>query len=234
MKQGISKKESRFLSITIACCGLLLIGSGLVMSTSSNETIIKKSYTLDITEEKVVESKTNEIKLKDMTLEINNPLSLNIKDYIENVDEIENSVLKALKLDTSTVNINQAGTYNYTITYKKKKYNGTFTIKEKELPKVELTLKNLSLEKGSALSTNVSTYIVEQLSDEVKNNIIINLKDVNTAQPGEYQYTVTYDNKLYTAKIWIYEKQITIITPNTPTETTTPTPTPSEEPNTNS
>ena len=82
-----------------------------------------------------------------------------------------------------------------------------FIIKEKELPKVELTLKNLSLEKGAALSTNVSAYIVEELSEEVRNNIIINLKDVNTAQPGEYQYTVTYNNKLYTGKIWIYEKQ---------------------------
>ena len=72
----------------------------------------------------------------------------------------------------------------------------TFIIKERELPKVELTLKNLSLEKGAALSTNVSAYIVEELSEEVRNNIIINLKDVNTAQPGEYQYTVTYDNAL--------------------------------------
>lgn len=224
MKQKLTQKESRFLSITIACCGLLLIGSGLIMSTSKEKTIIKKNFTLDISEQKVAESKTNEIKLKDMELEINNPLSLNIKDYIENVEEIENSVLKALKLDTSLVNINQAGTYNYTITYKKKKYNGNFVIKEKELPKVELTLKNISLEKGAALSTNVSTYIAEEISDEVKNNIILNLKDVNTAQPGEYQYSITYDNKLYTGKIWIYEKQTTVITPNTPIETETPTP----------
>lgn len=50
---------------------------------------------------------------------------------------------------------------------------------------------------------------------EVQNNIVLNLKGINTQQPGEYQYTVTYDNKLYTGKIWIYEKQTTIITPNT-------------------
>ena len=232
MKQPITKKESRVLSITIACCGLLLIGSGLIMNTTNNDTIIKKNYTLDVTEQKVAQAITNEIKLKDIELEINNPISLNIKDYIENVEEIEPSVLKSLKLDTSMVNINQAGTYNYTVTYKKKKYNGTFVIKEKELPKVDITLKNLSLEKGSALSTNISTYIVEELSDEVKNNIVINLKDVNTTQPGEYQYTVTYDNKLYTGKIWIYEKQTTIITPNTKVEETTPTETPSETPTT--
>ena len=160
-----------------------------------------------------------------MELEINNPLSLNIKDYLENSEEINESILKALKLDTSMININQAGTYNYTVAYKKKKYNGIFIIKEKELPKVEITLKNLSLEKGAALSTNVTTYISNELTDEVKNNIIINLKDVNTTQPGEYQYTVTYDNRLYTGKIWIYEKQTTIITPNTQEEPTKPNPT---------
>ena len=215
MKQGITNKEARILSITIASCGILLIGSGILMN-SSDRTIVKKNYSVEIKEEKIAAAKTNELKLKDMILEINNPLSVNIKDYIENINDIESTVLKSLKLDTSMVNINQAGTYNYTITYKKKKYSATFTIKEKELPKVDLTLKNLSLEKGAALSTSLSTYIVEELSEEVKNNITLNLKDVNTTQPGEYQYTVIYDGKLYTGKIWIYEKQTTIITPNTP------------------
>lgn len=227
MGKSLTKKESRFLSLTIAGCGLLLIGSGLVMTNIKQDTIIKHNYSVSVTEQRVAHSKTNEIKLKTMELEINNPMSLNIKDYLENAELIEPSVLKSLKLDISLVNINQAGTYTYTIKYKKKKYNGTFVIKEKELPKVEITLKNLSLEKGAALSTNVSAYIVEELSEEVRNNIIINLKDVNTAQPGEYQYTVTYDNKLYTGKIWIYEKQTTIITPNTPetpSDDTTPNP----------
>ena len=222
MKQGLTNKESRLLSITLACCGLLMIASGLTMTLSGDKVMVKHTYTLDIAESKVAQAQTNELKLKDMELEINNPLSLNINDYLENANAIDPSVLKALKLDTSTVNINQAGSYNYIIQYKKKKYNGVFVIKAKELPKVEITLKNLSLEKGSALSTNVSTYITEELTDEVKNNIIINLKDVNTTQPGEYQYTVTYDNKLYTGKIWIYEKQTTIITPNSPEETPTP------------
>ena len=229
MKQGLTKKESRVLSITLACCGLLMIASGLTMTLSGDKVVVKHTYTLDIAESKVAQAQTNELKLKDMELEINNPLSLNINDYLENASEIEPSILKALKLDTSTVNINQAGSYNYIIQYKKKKYNGVFVIKPKELPKVEITLKNLSLEKGSALSTNVSTYIAEELTDEVKNNIIINLKDVNTTQPGEYQYTVTYDNKLYTGKIWIYEKQTTIITPNSPDDIPTPSNSPVSE-----
>lgn len=231
MKPSLTKKENRILSITIACCGLLMIGSGLTMMASGDRTTIRRTYSLDITEAKVAQAQTNEIKLKDMELEINNPLSLNIKDYLENADEIEPSVLKALKLDTSLININQAGSYNYTITYKKKKYNGVFVIKAKELPKVDIKLKNLSLEKGSALSTNISTYVVGELSDEVKSNIILNLKDVNTQQLGEYQYTVTYDNKLYTGKIWIYEKQITVIPPGSEETTETPkTPNPSTTP----
>ena len=40
---------------------------------------------------------------------------------------------------------NQAGTYTYTVSYKKKKYNGTFKIKEKQLPqaKKELIIRTL-------------------------------------------------------------------------------------------
>ena len=67
-------------------------------------------------------------------------------------------------------------------------------------------LLNLSLEKGAALSTNVSAYIVETLSDEVRNNIIINLKDVNTAKPGEYQYTVMYKGIMKTGIVQIVDE----------------------------
>lgn len=204
MKPGLTKKENRILSITIACCGLLMIGSGLTMTASGERTTIKKTYSLDITEAKVAQAQTNEIKLKDMELEINNPLSLNVKDYLENADEIEPSVLKALKLDTSLININQAGTYNYTITYKKKKYNGIFVIKAKELPKVEIKLRNLSLKVGSSLSPHVASYIVGEVDEEVINNCILNTQGVNTFQPDEYQYTVTYNNRIYTGKIFVY------------------------------
>lgn len=218
MGKGLSKKDGKFLSLTFACCGLLLIGSGIGIGTIKPKTITKKIYSIEIAEKKVEQSQTNDLELNDMELEINNPLSLNVKDYIKNIEEISPSVLKALKLDTSMVNINQAGTYTYTVSYKKKKYNGTYVIKEKELPKVELTLKNLNLEKGAALSTNISTYIVEEISDEVKNNITLNLRDVNTAQPGSYKYSVIYNNTQYDGTIWIYEKQPTVITPNTEVE----------------
>ena len=83
-------------------------------------------YTLNVEEKRIsqAQAKTNEIKLKDIEIEINNPISMNIEDYLENINNIEMSVLKLLKLDTSLVNITQAGTYQYTITYNKKKYIG--------------------------------------------------------------------------------------------------------------
>ena len=212
----ITNKEFRALSITIAGCGILLIGSGLIMSTS-NQTVVQKKYSIEISQRRIAESKTNEIKLKKMELEINNPLSVNVKDYLENSNEIEVSILKALKLDTSLINTSQPGTYTYTISFKKKKYNGTFVIKEKKLPEMELTLKELTIPKDTALSTDFSTYIVETLTDEVKANITLDLSKVNASQVGIYQYTVTYNGKVYTSTINVYVQNI--ITPNTPPET---------------
>ena len=213
-----TRKETKAISIALASWGILLIGSGGILTTMQEPAKVTKTK-LEVIQKRVAEAKTNEIKLKDMTLEINQPLSVDVKDYLENIEELDDSVIKALKLDTSMVNINQAGTYTYTISFKKKKYNGTFVIKEKELPQVDLTLKNLSLEVGSALSTNLSTYINEPIADEVKNNITLNLTAVNTMQPGNYQYTVTYDGRLYTGTIEIYEPQPTILTPNSTDKT---------------
>lgn len=213
----MTNKERRALSITIASCGILLIGSGLIMSTS-NQTVVKKQYSVEINERKVAEAKTNEIKLKDIEQEVNTTISVDVKDYLENTSDIESSVLKALKLDTSAVNITEAGTYTYTIKFKKKTYNGTFTVKEKQLPEMDLTLKEVTIPKDSAVSTDLSTYIVQTLTDEVKNNITLDLSKVNAAQVGVYQYTVTYNGKEYTSTITVYVQNI--ITPNTPSTDT--------------
>ena len=209
----MTNKEHRALSITLASCGILLIGSGLIMTTS-DKTVVKKQYSVEINQRRVDDVKTNVIKLKDMELEVNTPLSVDVKDYLENVDELEKSVIKALKLDTSAINIAEPDTYTYTITYKKKKYNGTFTIKEKQLPEMELTLKEISITKDTVLSTDLSTYIVQQLTDEIKANITLDLSKVNTTQVGVYQYDVTYNGKTYTSTINVYVQNI--ITPNTP------------------
>ena len=64
-----------------------MIGSGLTMEKTTKQSIVKKVYTIDITEQKIASAITNELKLKDIELEINTPMSLTAKDYIENAEE---------------------------------------------------------------------------------------------------------------------------------------------------
>lgn len=204
MSKKLSKKQRYIIVGVTAAWGLIFIGSGISMSFM-NTPITKTTKELKITQKRVANMKSNEILLKPMEQEINQPISMNVKDYLENANDIDNKIINELQLDTSMVNVNQAGDYTYTITYKKKTFNGTFTIKEKPLPDMVLTLKTLNLEVGSALSTDIQNYITETLTDEVKQNIKLDLTNVNTAQAGNYQYTVTYNGRLYTGTITIYE-----------------------------
>ena len=155
----LTKKETRIISLALASWGVIMLGSGFTMKNMIKPTEVKKND-LEVVHKRVEEIKTNEIKLKDMELEINQSLSVDVKDYLENLNDIDQEVLKSLKLDTSMVKTNEAGTYTYTVSYKKKKYNGSFTIKEKELPNVDLTVNNLRLTIGSPLSTDKQIYIL--------------------------------------------------------------------------
>lgn len=213
----LTKKETRIISLALASWGVIMLGSGFTMKSMIKPTEVKKND-LEVIHKRVAEIKTNEIKLKDMELEINQSLSVDVKDYLENLADIDQEVLKSLKLDTSMVKVNEAGSYTYTISYKKKKYNGTFTIKEKELPNVDLTINNLRLTIGSPLSTDKQVYIKETLTDEIKNNILIDLTAVDTQKVGNYKYTVTYNGILYTGTIEVYEPQQKVLTPSNGTE----------------
>lgn len=213
----LTKKETRIISLALASWGVIMLGSGFTMKSMIKPTEVKKND-LEVVHKRVAEIKTNEIKLKDMELEINQSLSVDVKDYLENLADIDQEVLKSLKLDTSMVKVNEASSYTYTISYKKKKYNGTFTIKEKELPNVDLTINNLRLTIGSPLSTDKQVYIKETLTDEIKNNILIDLTAVDTQKVGNYKYTVTYNGILYTGTIEVYEPQQKVLTPSNGTE----------------
>lgn len=202
----LTNKETRIISIALASWGLILTGSGYAMEVMTKPKPIIKND-LEIVHKRVAEVKSNEIKLKDIELEINKTLSVDVKDYLENVDEIDAETLKELKLDTSMIKTTEPGTYTYTVTYKKKKYNGTIVIKEKKLPEVDLTINNLSLTLGSPLSTDKQVYIKETLTDEMKENIIVDLTQVDTQKAGKYKYTVTYNGILYTGTIEVYEPQ---------------------------
>lgn len=212
----MSSKEMKVLSFIIAFWGIVFIGSGLYMNKSFKPKEIIR-YSLNVEEKRIsqAQAKTNEIKLKDLEIEINNPISMNIEDYLENISNIEMSVLKVLKLDTSLVNITQAGTYQYTITYNKKKYIGTVKIKEKELPNVTFTLINLTLTTGDAIPTNPRNYIKEEIEEEVYNNITLDISKVNNQVQGNYEYFIKYNGTIYKGEIAYRNPGPTIITPNT-------------------
>lgn len=214
----MNSKELKFLSIILAFWGIVFITSGTVINkTYKPKESIK--YNLNIEEKRLsqAQAKTNEIKLKDIEVEINNPISMNIEDYLENINNIEMSVLKVLKLDTSLVNITQAGTYQYTITYNKKKYIGSIKIKEKELPKVTFTLVNLTLTTGDAIPTNPRNYIKEEISEEVYNNITLDISRINNQVQGDYEYYIKYNGTIYKGTISYRNPGPIIITPSTPT-----------------
>ncbi len=208
-----NKKEIRILSITLTSISIIFIGTGLIMSFQKPK--IKTTYSLSIENRKIAESqaKTNEIKIKDLEIEINHPISMDVKDYLNDIENISNDTLKSLKLDTSLVNINQAGTYKYTITYKKKKYIGTIKIKEKELPNMTLTLKEITLKRGESLSSNPRTFIKEEIPEEVFNNLTLDISNVKPAVSGTYDYYIIYKGITYQGKIIITEPGPTIITP---------------------
>lgn len=223
----MSSKEMKVLSFIIAFWGIIFIGSGLYINKSFKPKEIIR-YSLNVEEKRIsqAQAKTNEIKLKDIEIEINNPISINIEDYLENINNIEMSVLKVLKLDTSLINITQAGTYQYTITYNKKKYIGVVKVKEKELPNVTFTLINLTLTTGDAIPTNPRNYIKEEITEEVYNNITLDISKVNNQVQGNYEYYIKYNGTIYKGEIAYRNPGPTIITPNT-------TPTPEEIPEQN-
>ncbi len=226
----LNDKEKLILSAVIGSWGIILIGSGIAMNNSIKP-IIKTNYELKTSTKHIAQSqaKTNEIKLKDITIEINTPISVDVKDYLENINDISEETIKKLKLDTSLVNINQANTYQYTVTYKKKKYIANIIVKEKQLPNVTFTLKTITLNIGDALSTNPRSYIEETITDEVLNNITLDLSEVNNQTQNNYDYYIIYNGTRYQGKIEIKDPGPTIITrpgteqqPQTPTETTPP------------
>lgn len=211
----MNKKQIRILSSTLASIGIFMIISGLVMNNEVKP-IIHTKYTVTVEKKKIAETqaKTDEIKVKDLEIEINTPLSVDIKDYLEDIEKIKETTIKSLKIDTSLVNINQAGTYKYTITYGKKKYIGNIKVKEKELPNVSLNLKTIKIKTNEALSSNPRTFIDSDITDEVYNNLTLDLSKVDTSNQGDYTYYIVYKGVTYQGKVEVRDPGPTIITPN--------------------
>ncbi len=194
---------------TLSLLGCLCIISGIIMPNLvqfERNSIVK----LEVTQKQVTNAKNNEIRLQDIQLEIGNILSTDSRDYLRSPQDIEESIINKLKLDTSSVNINEVGNYTYTITYNKKIYNGTVSITPKALPNVDnITLNNLSFEVGKDLPKSVTDYIKENLPLEVLSAIRLDISNVDTSTPGNYLYSISYNGKLYTNKITIFEPKLT-------------------------
>lgn len=207
------------LIISLTISGILGLTSGAVL----NKTTIKKpkkQVKIKVVENQIPKKKETVPILKEITIEVNVPLSVAINDYIENLETLDKTLLKKFKLDTSLVNVTQPGTYTYAISYKEKKYIGNVIVKEKELPIINnMTLKEIHLERGAKLPENLNDFVVETIPEEAKDKIIIDLSKVNTEMAGTYQYTVTYKENIYTGTINIYEaKPQIIIAPTDPNQ----------------
>lgn len=210
-----NKKEIKIIAIFIAVWGLFFIGSGIVMK--NNKKITKKTnYRLIVKKSKKsqAQAKKIEVILKDIEIEINNPISVNVRDYLVDGDKIDEKIIKQLELDTSLVNISQAGTYTYIVKYNKKKYQAKIKVKEKELPDMTFTLKEITLYIGDAIPKDKKEFINEQLPDEIYEKITMEIPSIDTSVQNDYKYYAIYKNTRYDGIIRIREKGVKEITKN--------------------
>ena len=106
----MNDKLNHLIVGTFTVLGTLCISSGLIMPNlvKFEKTNVGK---LEVHQLRISNFKNNEVKLKDIEIEINNTLSLDVKDYLANPNDIEDSVIRRLKLDISNVNANEVGNY---------------------------------------------------------------------------------------------------------------------------
>ncbi len=206
--------KTRIITIaTFAFLGVYSITCGSLYPKYQEAKTPKTSFLL-IEQKEVGIKKEVQLKLKEITTEVNIPLSVQITDYLE--EPVTSEVLAELKLDTSEVNVQQPGEYKYTIFYKKKAFEGKVIVKEKELPKVDvrqtITLKTITIKVGEAVPTDISYYILETLSDEIKTNMQLDITQINPNQPGRYNYTITYDGAYYPGTLIVIEDKPSIET----------------------
>lgn len=202
-------KTRMILTSSLAILGLVMTSTGvyLEMTTKKQEPIEKKQNT-DIPLKEPLD-----ITLKELKLALNSSLSMDIQSYIE--EPVENQILQNLVLDTSKVDTTKVGSYPYTITYQNQTFTGTVIVEEtatnsEETPQVEntkLTLKNISLKLGEQVSKDVSYYITETVTDDMKKQMKLDLSNIVINKAGSYQYSISYNGMFYTGTIVIVEDQ---------------------------
>ena len=222
----MDKKVRLIVVSSFTLLGILCISCGCLYSKLDQENN-NQTIALVVSQKMQDNQKADfNIKLKNFEIETNTPLSIKIADYLE--ETVSDEVLANLKLDTSSVNVKEVGTYKYKVYYKKKEFEGTIKVIEKVAPTNQV----------DTISTNPADYITypSPLTDEVKALLKFNFSEVDINKPGTYQYTVTYNNSIYTANITVTEDQENNIlstgdnntkteeNKTTTTETVTPTP----------
>ena len=206
----MDKKVRLIVVSSFTLLGILCISCGCLYSKLDQENN-NQTIALVVSQKMQDNQKADfNIKLKNFEIETNTPLSIKIADYLE--ETVSDEVLANLKLDTSSVNVKEVGTYKYKVYYKKKEFEGTIKVIEKVAPTNQvdtISIKSFTIKKGTALSTNPADYITEPnpLTDEIKALLKFNFSEVDINRPGTYQYTVTYNNSIYTANITVTEDQ---------------------------
>ncbi len=206
------KPKSRIILVSsLTVLGLGMIGSGAYLElTTKQENTNIENVNPDIPLEQELT-----LTLKDITLPVNSALNLDVQNYIE--EPVAANILQNLILDTTKVDVSTVGTYEYTITYKDQTFTGNITIQEEiveETPTepvtqsdIKLTLNTISLKLGESLPTDLSYYVSETLSDDIKQQMKLDTSDVIVNKAGSYQYTITYNGMYYTGTITITEDQ---------------------------
>ena len=206
----MDKKVRLIVVSSFTLLGILCISCGCLYSKLDQENN-NQTIALVVSQKMQDNEKADfSIKLKNFEIETNTPLSIKIADYLN--ETVSDEVLANLKLDTSSVNVKEVGTYKYKVYYKKKEFEGTIKVIEKVAPTNQvdtISIKSFTIKKGTTLSTNPADYITEPnpLTDEVKALLKFNFSEVDINKPGTYQYTVTFNNSIYTANITVTENQ---------------------------
>lgn len=206
----MNKSVRLIVTSTFTLLGILCIVSGFICIYKQPEQ--QSETVLVIVQKKQIEQEIQPtITPKNIEIMVNTPLSVKIVDYLANA--VTDEVLAYLTLDTSTVNVTVAGTYSYTITYKDTVYTGTIVVKENPITATQnITLKPLNIKVGEILTNNISDYIVETITDETKALMKLDISQVNNHKAGTYQYSITYNNSIYTGTITVTEDQPTLST----------------------
>lgn len=221
-------KNVRMITVaTFAALGVMCISTGIAYNRQKTTT--KKTVLVVVQKKQVSNQKEAVITLKDIKIEVNTPLSVKVLDYLDGT--VTDEVLANLKLDTSTVNVTQPGVYQYKITYNKKVFTGNITVLEKQVTTntiQTITLRALNIKVGTILTNDISNYIIENVTPEEKALMSLDITQVNSNVAATYQYSISYNNSVYTSTITVTEDQPTLSTPiednKTPTDQTTQTP----------